>query len=456
MISGRSLIGIGMCALVSLVGSNTVFGETSTPSTTERVAALETRTNALEEKTTAPGLWKTLGFQLSGGISASYNHNFNNPNTNLSQLYTHNANTNTFTPNLAQLMLQRAADPEGRGAERAGFRARLNFGSDARTSRARTNYLGGTSNDEIDVQELYAEYIVPGTSLKINAGKMNTLLGYETFTSWENPNFMRTFNYNLAQAFTNTGLRLTYVVSPMATMTAAVYNGWDNIDDNNKGKIWEGSLTLTLHPRIINYFYGSWGPEQTNGLTGSTFGTCTQGAPGCDPSAKRTELDYILTLKPTDTDTVIVEVHYGNETNTVPTTAASGGVGAHSKSGNARWDAVVAYFIHDFNDQTQPNAFSLRLRGELFEDAGGARTCSGVVGVNAGNNTCAGATQFGPATLTPQTIWSPVVTLQYAPVPSLITRTEFAYAKSDKNVFLHGSEPVNNQETLTFNVVYLF
>ena len=444
-------IGIGMCAMVSLLGSNVVFAEAPAAAPTGTV---QERLTELEKKTDAPGLWKTLGFQLSGGVSVSYNHNFNNPNTNLSQLYTHNANTNTFTPNLAQLMLQRAADPEGRGAERAGFRARLNFGSDARTSRARTNYLVGTSNDEIDVQELYAEYIVPGTSLKINAGKMNTLLGYETFTSWENPNFMRTFNYNLAQAFTNTGLRLTYVVSPMATMTAAVYNGWDNIDDNNKGKIWEGSLTLTLHPRIINYFYGSWGPEQPNGLPGSVV--CTQGAPGCDPSAKRTELDYILTLKPTDTDTVIVEVHYGNETNTVPTTAASGGVGAHSKSGNARWDAVVAYFIHDFNDQTQPNAFSLRLRGELFEDAGGARTCSGVVGVNAGNNTCAGATQFGSATLTPQTIWSPVVTLQYAPVPSLITRTEFAYTKSDKSVFLHGSDPVNNQETLTFNVVYLF
>ena len=44
----RSLIGIGMCAMVSLVGSNTVFAQTA--QTTERLAALESRTDADGEK----------------------------------------------------------------------------------------------------------------------------------------------------------------------------------------------------------------------------------------------------------------------------------------------------------------------------------------------------------------------------------------------------------------------
>jgi hypothetical protein len=73
----RSLIGIGMCAMVSLLGSNVVFGQTSAPSTTERVAALETRTNELEKQLDAPGLWKKLGFQLSGAVDASFTQNFN-------------------------------------------------------------------------------------------------------------------------------------------------------------------------------------------------------------------------------------------------------------------------------------------------------------------------------------------------------------------------------------------
>ena len=46
-----------------------------------------------------------------------------------------------------------------------------------------------------------------------------------------------------------------------------------------------------------------------------------------------------------------------------------------------------------------------------------------------------------------QTLWEITPTLQFKPVPSLITRVEFRYDKSDKNVFLHGQRPVNNQET---------
>ena len=64
-------------------------------------------------------------------------------------------------------------------------------------------------------------------------------------------------------------------------------------------------------------------------------------------------------------------------------------------NGNARWNAILAYFTHDFNDQTQPHAFSLRVRGEIFEDAGGARTCVGGNNFNGGTNVCAGPAAAG-------------------------------------------------------------
>lgn len=429
----RSLIGIGLCVLLSLLGGNSVFGQVPVAAP---VSTVQERLDVLEKKTDAPGLWKTLGFQLSGGVSASYNHNFNNPNTNLSQLRTSDANTNTFTPNLAQLMVERPADAGGSGADRAGFRARLNFGPDARVSRARSNFLPGTSNNELDFQELYAEYIAPvGNGLKIQAGKINTALGYETFTSWENPNFSRTFGYNLAQAFTTTGVRLTYQFNPMVMVMVAVDNGWDNIEDNNKGKLVEGALTLTPHERFSAYFYGSYGAEQSNSRGTAPFAT------GVDPTAKRTILDYIMTYKATDYDTFILEVYYGNE----------GNASTVSKAHNARWNSVYAYLIHDFNDQ-----WSLRLRDGIFEDAGGARTCTGAINVNGGNNTCAGAGFTTAATPVAQTLWENTFTLQYKPFSSLITRTEFRYDKSDKSVFLYGSRPVNNQGTLSFQVIYLF
>jgi hypothetical protein len=75
-----------------------------------------------------------------------------------------------------------------------------------------------------------------------------------------------------------------------------------------------------------------------------------------------------------------------------------------------------------------------------------------------GANTCVGSPVGGAAGVggIPQTLWEHTVTLQYKPFPSLITRTEFRYDKSDKHVFLYGSRPANHQETLSFQVVYLF
>ena len=177
-------------------------------------ATVEERLDALEKKVDAPSIWKTLGFKVSGFLDVAYTQNFNNPNTNLNQLHIFDTNANAFMPHLAQFMVERPADAGGSALERAGFRARLNFGSDARVTRARTNFQPGTSNNEMDFQELYAEYILPvGNGLKIQAGKINTLIGYEVINSWENPNFSRTFMFGLGQAFTTTGIRLTYIQS---------------------------------------------------------------------------------------------------------------------------------------------------------------------------------------------------------------------------------------------------
>jgi hypothetical protein len=448
-----------MCALVSLLGSNVLFAADA-PAAAAPTGTVQERLTALEAKTDAPGLWKTLGFQIRGGVSATYARNFHNPETNLNQLHTETAETNTFSPRLAQVIVERVPSAEGSAAtDRVGFRARLNFGADARVSRARTNYLPGQDNTELDVQELYAQYIAPiGSGLTIGFGKFNTMLGYETFTSWENPNLTRTFNYNLAQAFTNTGVRLTYQVNPMVGLLFGVYNGWDNPQDNNQSVLLEGAVTLTnFDGRLTNYFYTSWGPEQSNGrggagvngaLGGTSFPGNTQfcgpgfkGTPGCDPSAKRFVLDYIMTGKVTDKDTIILEIHYGNESNASFSRAAAG------QSPNARWNAAILYLNHDFDDQ-----WSLRLRNEFFEDAGGARTCTGGVNFNAGNNSCGPTFVLG----TPQGLYSSTNTLEYRVTPQLITRTEFRYDKSNKSPFLDGSRPSNNQETLFFNVVYLF
>ena len=324
--SVRSRIGIaiGMCAMVSLLGSNVVFAA-------EAPAA------------DAPSIWKTLGFQLSGAIDTSFTQNFNNPGTNVNSLRIFDTQANSFVPQVAQFMVERPA-AAGSATDRVGFRARVNYGPQSRFSRARTNYQFGTDNTELDVHELYGEYIVPvGNGLKIQFGKINTLIGLEVINSWENPNFSRSWTFGLAQAFTETGIRFTYPFASWATMAVGLVNGWDNIEDNNRGKTVTWNLNLTPDPMFGIIFYGGYGAEQSNGnaiFGNAAAGICAIGTTGCDPTAKRLVVGSLITIKPTDSDTLIIEPYYGNESN------ASG----FSKDHNARWNALLLYYTHDFND----------------------------------------------------------------------------------------------------------
>ena len=65
-------------------------------------------------------------------------------------------------------------------------------------------------------------------------------------------------------------------------------------------------------------FFGSYGPEQSNGnaiFGNAATGVCVSGTTGCDPTAKRTVVGSIITIKPTPKDTLILEPYYGNEGN---------------------------------------------------------------------------------------------------------------------------------------------
>ena len=64
----RIRIGIGVCAVVSLLGGTTVFAQM--PETSKE----------------AESTFKSMGFKIYGAVDASYSQNFNNPNTNVNSL----------------------------------------------------------------------------------------------------------------------------------------------------------------------------------------------------------------------------------------------------------------------------------------------------------------------------------------------------------------------------------
>jgi len=358
-------------------------------------------------------------FKLYGYVDASYTQNFNNPKNagaNANHLRIFDGDANSFRPNMAQLVFEKEGTNGANVSDRAGFRIKLDVGEDAQ-------FTGGRTGDDIDFQEMYVQYVAPiGNGLDIRIGRMNALVGYEVIESPLNTNYSRSWLFGLGQPFTTTGVRLSYAINESLSVSVGAINSFTGLtEDNNSSKSVEGLVSFKPTEQLGLNVYGFFGRESSN--TASSAGM-------------RVLIGSYVTFQATDQLGFVVEGYYANQEN-----------GSAISSGhNARWDGVAGYAIYDFNEQ-----WGLRLRGEIFEDAGGDQSCLGTAGSGGNANVCTVAAPIA------QTLWENTLTLQYKPAPSLITRLEFRYDKSNQNVFLDGhSRSTNNQQTLAVEAIFLF
>ena len=359
-----------------------------------------------------------LNLSLYGYVETSYTQNFNNPSTGVNNNRSFDGDANSFRPNMAQLVLEKAASPGGALSDRAGFRLKLNFGEDAK-------FTGGTDADDFDFQEAYVQYM-PVDNVTLQAGRMNTLIGYEVIESPLNPNFSRSFLFGIGEPFTVTGFRASVDFSDSASLAISAINSFTGLqqDDNNSKSI-EALLSLTPMDNVGVSVFGFWGPE------GNARG---------EETADRMQVGGILDVQATDQLELVFEGYYGNQ--------------ARPGMANARWNGVAGYAIYDFNDQ-----WGLHLRAEVFEDAAGAFSCFGSDASedDGGNYGALGNAHLCPAgAATDQTLWETTWTLQYKPVPNLITRLEFRYDESDRPTFTDGDGVSDSQSTLAGEMIFLF
>ena len=361
-------------------------------------------------------LVKQLDISLSGYVESSYTQNFNNPSNGVNHNRIFDGDSNSFRPNMAQIVLERAASNEGSMKDRAGFRVKLNVGEDAKFTG------GNTGDDEFDFQETYVQYIAPiGNGLTVQAGRMNTLIGYEVIESPFNPNFSRSFLFGMGEPFTVTGLRAAYDFSDNVSLAVSAINSFTGtqVDENNSKSV-EALLSVAPMENVGVSLFGFWGPEGERGAQ----------------QTDRVQVGGILDVQVTDHAKVVLEGYYGNQANYVNPAGIPQ---------NARWNGVAGYFIYDFNDE-----WGFRVRGEVFEDAAGAFSCQGAEGDSGNALVCAGGINGG------QTLWETTWTLQYQPVSGFITRAEFRYDKSDQNTFGDGAGIGNHQSTLAVAAIVLF
>ena len=380
------------------------------------------RLKAAEKAVEKRLLSESLRLHFYGYLEGSYTQNFNNPSNRINELRIFDVNSNQFRPNLAQAVLEREAKATNDWLDRLGFKVKFNVGRDS-------DFIGGSDLGQwADFQEYYLQYIAPvGNGLNVRLGQINSLVGYEVVESPYNPNYSRSWLFGLGQPFTTRGLRASYAFNQEVSWSLGVINRINSNLPNDKDSPWiESALTLVPSDKVKLTLYGLVGPGV--GAVDVRWGGLLLGG-------------GFISVQATAQTSVVVESYYANQINS--STISSGK--------NARWNGVAAYLIHDFSTE-----WGIRLRSEIFEDAGGSVACQGTTDYQPRANVCFGATSSASAPTISQTLWEFTSTLQYKPFSSLTTRLEYRYDKSNQNVFQVGGRATSYQPTLSLDVIYLF
>jgi len=390
--------------------------------TIDRFEPAALRLKAAEHTVEKRVLSGDVGLRFYGYLEGSYSQNFNNPSNRINQLRIFDVNSNQVRPNLAQFVLEREAKSDGPALDRVGFKVKFNAGRDS-------DFIGGTNlSTWADFQEFYFQYIAPiGNGLNIQLGQINSLVGYEVVESPRNANYSRSWLFGLGQPFTTRGGRVSYEFNKRASLSVGVI-GYINSAraDTEHNPLVEYALVLTPSEKLMWTIYGLAGPR--SGPAGSNGGTLLLAG-------------AYLSLHLTARASAVLESYYANQANS----------SRISSGKNARWNGIAGYLMYDWTKQ-----WGIRLRGELFEDAGGYVSCQGTTDYQPRANVCFGATSGSSALPVAQTLWEVTSTLQYRPIPSLITRLEYRYDRSNRNTFQVGDRPAGYQPTLSLAVSFLF
>jgi hypothetical protein len=185
------------------------------------------------------------------------------------------AKADGFNLNVVGLTVER---PLGEETWDAGYRADILFGPDAVAYNPSAN---GDATTDLAVKQAYVNLLVPiGNGLQFKAGVFNTIIGYESYESYLNPNYGRSYGWQL-EPTQHTGLLASYQVSEAISVSAGLANTWiAGINARSaRGetfKTYMASLAITA-PDSWGFLSGSsWSIGVVNGDAGTASTTGTQ------------------------------------------------------------------------------------------------------------------------------------------------------------------------------------
>ena len=283
--------------------------------------------------------------QANAFASFGYINNLNQPQSQSIGLRYFDNRANTFSVDIAEVVVQKAVANPGD----AGFRLDLTAG----TFAGLTQSAGLRIGESADLQQALVSYIAPlGTGLRLDVGKFVTHMGYELIEGYDgyNDNYSRSLLFNYAIPLTHTGIKASYSLTPRVAVTAMVVNGWDVAVDNNKSKSIGAQLVLKPVDPLAFYVNYIGGPENAD-----------------DNSSLRHVVDLVATLTVNPMLSLGVNADFGRED----------GTSAVTPGANGKWSGFAGYA-----KISPPGPFSLGLRAETFKDEGGTRLGVGEARVN--------------------------------------------------------------------------
>jgi hypothetical protein len=338
--------------------------------------------------------------------STSWGWNFNRPDSGTHRYRSFDYDHNTFRIDGVELVLQKPVANPGD----YGFRIDVTYGAIARGSTARGLFRDpatGASSD-IDLQQAIATYIIPiGRGLRVDAGKFVTMVGNELIPGYDgwNDHFSHSWLFTFGP-FTHTGLKLSYQFHDKVAAALFLFNGWDNVVDNNQAKSFAAQISVFPHPTLSLFLTYVGGPERDG--NNDDF---------------RHLIDFLASWKPHWRFSLVYNMDWGMDTNSVVSTIP-GAMGASS----AQWIMAVLYLRVQAHKRVAVNA-----RGEAFWDRDGNRTG------------------------TAQLLLGLTLTAEFKITDSFFTRIEGRLDQSDQYVFERYEGALRKyQSTLAFNALYAF
>lgn len=350
-----------------------------------------------------PTLASLLGpTTLSGMVDVYYGQNFNNPANQTNSLRFFDGGTNQFGLNLMELVVDKTPDPSN---SRTGYHLALGFGQAMNTVNG-SEPKGGLDFAQY-LKEAYFSYLAPvGKGLQVDVGKFVTPHGAEVIETKDNWNYSRGILFSYAIPYYHFGLRAKYAFNDKYSLTGFLVNGWNNVVDNNTGKTYGISFGWNPNKKfgvVQNYMAG---PEE-NSLN----------------SNLRQLSDTVVTYSPTSRLSFIVNGDYGRGDRFITDTVTN------TFSHPVFWTGVAGYVKYAFNATS-----AIATRYEYYDDHDGYTT----------------------GTLVPTHFNEFTATFERLVAHHIISRFEFRRDLASQPIFLKGSNPVLDQNTLTAGLVFTF